>query len=430
MDDIFFTPIGWEKKTLGQILVLIRNGYSGQQVNTITTYPVTRIETIANGYLDLERVGYVKNVPKEYRLQLGDILLSNINSIKHIGKVAIVNNDVNMYHGMNLLILRASEEVEPYFLYYLLVFHKKWFEKVAAQAINQASINQTTLKELELCIPLSKHEQGKISDILLEIDDVIEHSQKLINKYKRIKAGMMQDLLTRGIDEEGNIRSEETHEFRDSLLGRIPMEWGIEKLGSLVEAIDPQPDHRTPPVVANGVPYVGISDFLENGNINTSNCRRVGINVFKKQNSSFSIEKGDLIFGKIGTIGKPKQLPEISNEPYTLSANVILLKPQEAHDFIYWTLTSEYINRQVSLEIHSTSQPAFGMGKIRDLNIKVPPLNERKKIADKLNKLESHLKAENQKLQKLKKMKTGLMHDLLTGKVRITDLKLEDVGVK
>ena len=62
---------------------------------------------------------------------------------------------------------------------------------------------------------------------------MIEQTEALIAKQQRIKTGLMQDLLTRGIDEQGNLRSEETHQFKDASLGRIPVEWEASSLGKL-----------------------------------------------------------------------------------------------------------------------------------------------------------------------------------------------------
>ena len=62
------------------------------------------------------------------------------------------------------------------------------------------------------------------------MDRAIEQTEALIAKQQRIKTGLMQDLLTRGIDEHGNLRSEQTHQFKDSPLGRIPVEWEVTSL--------------------------------------------------------------------------------------------------------------------------------------------------------------------------------------------------------
>lgn len=268
---------------------------------------------------------------------------------------------------------------------------------------------------------ISISEQQKIAEILTKMDDAIANTQAMIDKYENIKKGLMQDLLTKGIDEHGNIRSEETHKFKDSPLGRIPVEWEVQKLGEFISAIDPQPDHRTPIEVENGVPYIGISDVTKDGKIDFAKAKTVGVNVFAKQNKLFQIENGDLIFGKIGTIGKPTILPHYDNFRYTLSANVILIKPKIHSNFIYLTLLSHYVQNQILLSIHSTSQPAFGMKKIRDLLIMLPESNkdEMSKISNKINFIFEKISNLDKELNKLKWCKTALMQDLLSGKVRV-----------
>jgi len=77
--------------------------------------------------------------------------------------------------------------------------------------------------------------QSKIATVLLTVDRAIDHAEALIAKQKRIKAGLIQDLLTRGIDEHGSLRSEKTHGFKDSPVGRIPVEWDKRTLGECSE---------------------------------------------------------------------------------------------------------------------------------------------------------------------------------------------------
>ncbi|WKL50455.1 restriction endonuclease subunit S [Flavobacterium pectinovorum] len=320
-----------------------------------------------------------------------------------------------------LNIIPNKKIISLEFLYYLLLEKRNTILSHSAHT-TQSNLNAKVVKELEFVFPKSTIEQDKIAEILSKVDKAISETEIIIAKYNRIKTGLMQDLLTKGIDEQGNIRSEETHEFKDSPLGRIPKEWSVKNLGELITAIDPQPDHRTPPQVLDGIPYLGISDFTSSGDIDVINCRKVGHNVLTKQSNSFNVDEGDIIFGKIGTIGKPKKLPNFEKSPFTLSANVILIKPIECPAFVYWSLISDYINVQVSLAIHSTSQPAFGMEKIRALNIITPQPKEREVITEKLKAFENIFSEEEKKLSKLKSIKTGLMQDLLSGKKRVTHL--------
>ncbi|PAW60092.1 MAG: hypothetical protein B9S37_10945, partial [Verrucomicrobiia bacterium Tous-C3TDCM] len=224
---------GWKTRSFSDLLKLIRNGYAGQQVADATDFPVSRIETIADARIDFQKVGYVRSIPSSYLLHEGDMLFSNINSVKHIGKIAQVKRETRLYHGMNLLVMRLIDEVDKDFIFYKLNSKKTWFEQMSAQAVNQASINQVTIKGLELEIPISKPEQTKIAEILSTVDRAIEQTEALIAKQQRLKTGLMQDLLTRGIDEHGNLRSEKTHQFKDSPLGRIPVEWEVKPMGQV-----------------------------------------------------------------------------------------------------------------------------------------------------------------------------------------------------
>ena len=83
----------------------------------------------------------------------------------------------------------------------------------------------------------NKKEQIKIGKILATVDSVIEKTETLITKQQRIRLGLMWDLFTRGIDKHGNLRSERTHKFKDSPLGRIPEEWEIVKIDDIAEYV-------------------------------------------------------------------------------------------------------------------------------------------------------------------------------------------------
>lgn len=100
------------------------------------------------------------------------------------------------------------------------------------------NIQQKAIKEFEFLSPENPTEQTTIARILSKVDEAIAQTEQLIAKYTRIKTGLMQDLLTKGIDEHGNIRSEQTHEFKDSPLGRIPKEWECILLDEIISSFD------------------------------------------------------------------------------------------------------------------------------------------------------------------------------------------------
>jgi type I restriction enzyme S subunit len=87
------------------------------------------------------------------------------------------------------------------------------------------------------------------------------------------------------------------------------------------------------------------------------------------------------MFGKIGTIGRPRRLPGPFN--YALSANVILVQPQAdtvAEDWLLWFLQSPTLERVVASLLAATTQAAFGIKKMRMLQVPFPSLAEQSAI--------------------------------------------------
>jgi type I restriction enzyme, S subunit len=209
----------------------------------------------------------------------------------------------------------------------------------------------------------------------------------------------------------------------------IPEGWSITNLGEVAEVLDPQPDHRTPPEVFDGIPYIGVNDFLPNGEINIQSCRKVSKEVWTKQQLNILVDEGGIIFGKIGTIGMPRLLPKSSTK-YTLSANVVLIKPKINIAFILYFLQSEHIQNQINRTLHTTSQPALGIKKIRDLLIISPPLPEQCKIAEILGVWDESIALLEKLITAKRKLKQGLMQQLLTGKKRFKEFEGSEYAIK
>lgn len=175
---------------LGDVFSVIRNGASIKQTDGAGGLPITRIETISNREVDRNKFGYagIKDVDKyhEYILQDGDILMSHINSEKHLGKVALYKKQGNeiIIHGMNLLMLRANEALvyPPFAAYY---FETNMFlnqiQRITKKSVNQASFTVTALKEIEM--PLTPpEEQRRIAALLDKVSDLIAKRQTQLEK--------------------------------------------------------------------------------------------------------------------------------------------------------------------------------------------------------------------------------------------------------
>ena len=178
----------WERSSLGVVFCKVENGLT-YDPNNSEGLPVTRIETISDRSINYKRVGYAKDDGKlsKYKMEPGDILFSHINSLKHIGKTAYYDGEHPLYHGMNLLLLRTTNEESARFLFYQLntsrFLHR--CQVLANQAVNQASINTRELKGITLHKPSIK-EQIKIADFISLLDNRIATQIKIIEKLESL----------------------------------------------------------------------------------------------------------------------------------------------------------------------------------------------------------------------------------------------------
>jgi type I restriction enzyme S subunit len=164
----------WERRTLGEVVLSLKNGIVAEQDFEGRGFQVTRIETISNGVIDSEKVGYIK-LPSEnlknFKLEQGDILFSHINSVERLGNCAIYEGTPpELFHGMNLLCIRADTSVlGPHFLLFWLRGEecKTYYTVCARRAIGQASLNQTDLGYIPIPIP-SLTTQQRIATKLID----------------------------------------------------------------------------------------------------------------------------------------------------------------------------------------------------------------------------------------------------------------------
>jgi len=307
------------------------------------------------------------------------------------------------------------------FLYYI-------FQTIRWRKYNEASgvpsLNAGTVEKIRISVPKDTKEQEEIAKILTTVDTVIEKTKALIEKYKSIKTGLMQDLLNNGIDEHGNIRSSETHEYKDSPLGIIPTEWDVLTLGELTEKIADR-DHTTPVYVQHGVFIVSPKDFDEDDNIDFSHCVEITYEAHLVNRKKTDIRPGDLIFTRIGAgLGKicyvTTNMPEFS---ILHSAAMVRTNNKISSKLLMYNMKSFYLQKQISYGVQSIGVPDLGMEKIYSLLVKYPHNpNEQLQIQQALDSVFDKIKKEQVNLKKLLNIKQGLMQDLLTHTVPVDDL--------
>ncbi len=289
----------------------------------------------------------------------------------------------------------------------------------------RSRISRTNLGQLEIPKP-SLGQQTKIAQILDTLDTQIRQTEALIAKLERIKQGLLTDLLTRGIDQNGQLRptpDQAPHLYKDSPLGRIPREWEFAELSGIVEPDSPitygvvQPG----PVIEGGVPFVRGGD-IHDGRIAVSELRTISRHV--SEGYKRTILKGrEIVMSLVGYPGEVAVVPpQLEGANLARQAALIRIRATVNAEFVVYYLSSNAGKAQVLASSLGSAQQVVNLKDLRTTVVPIPPVDEQKTIAACIERLAERMETEKSELRKLKSAKTGLMDDLLTGRVRVTPL--------
>lgn len=263
-------------------------------------------------------------------------------------------------------------------------------EDMSSGTTNQIELNRSTIAQTE--IPLAPlNEQKRISDklevLLGRVDACRERLELVPALLKRFRQSVLAAAVGGELTKAWRSESGSTDDFSDRNKGWYA-NWSMQSLGQIAGIIDPQPSHRTPPAVEDGVPYIGIGDVDKDGEIDMAGAKKVSWAVYEEHCNRYTIENGDFMFGKIGTLGRVTKLPV--GTKYTISANVIVVKPNSAlvsPEYLAFALESQPFMHEVELGSVATSQAAFGIKKMRNVLVAVPPREEQTRIVTQVKKL-------------------------------------------
>jgi len=313
---------------------------------------------------------------------------------------------------------KVDEANDEYFYYSLKLQEQTLKSKTAGSGIPH--VDKDSLYNLEIYLPEKSH-QSTIATILTTIDQSLEKTEQLIAKYERIKTGLMQDLLTCGIDEQGNIRSEETHEFKDSVLGRIPKEWEIYSIDKVCLNVIDCP-HSTPEYLKGGI-LVARTMHIKNGQYDIQNTSYVSEEEYINRIQRLEPHSGDIIFTREAPVGEAFIVPEgmkicLGQRVMQLRPNLVFCLPEYLLELIY----SEKTRLRFDGIVGGTTNPHLNVSDVKKFEFAVPKPDEQIRICNSLKGLRDLLNKEQDNLKKATKLKTALMQDLLTGKVRVDAL--------
>lgn len=415
----------WASSTLEKLCSLIKDGTHGTHQDIIGGVPLLSAKDVRDGSLqipdDCRRISELDYayIHKNYEIEAYDILLTLVGTI---GRCYLVNGNEPRFTIQRSVGVVRSSEIQSEYLYQYI--RSEPFQSMLRNAINASAQGGVYLGALAKCLveyPTDKYEQSKIAEILSTVDHAIEQKESLIAKQQRIKTGLMQDLLTRGIDEHENIRSEETHEFKDSPLGRIPVEW---ECSSLLYFVPTAEYGISSSLGEKGTPVLRMNNFF-GGEAELSDLKYTDVPIPEK----LMLKNGDVLFNRtnswehVGRTGIWRgQLENVTFASYLvrLNPNPKRLIHELLNMWLNWEPTQIAMRR---LATPAVQQVNINPTNLRSLDAAFPKnMIEQNKIVDRVNCMVNEIRSMIEIVKKLRSLKTALMQDLLTGKARVTPL--------
>lgn len=367
---------------------------------------------------------------ERFGLMAGDVVITKDSETPDdIGVPAVIAEQISrLVCGYHLALIRPRQgEIDPIYLAKQL---RAWpsikYFAANASGSTRFGLSISAIENLE--IPLApRPEQTKIAEILSTVDRAIAQTEALISKQQRIKAGLMQDLLTRGIDEHGNLRSEQTHQFKDSPLGRIPREWKVTRIDTIAKVTYGISD-AIDVMNTTGVPTITLPCVASNGQLDV-NPSKLAFTDPKAVKDRDLLRKGDLLFnwrnGSQDHLGKTAYFDVDGLYTHVGFLLRIRVYPELCDSRFLWFLINDIKAKGYFFNAKIQVNNTFNSNELNSVSLAIPTIPEQCAIRDHLASIENATAGTLRQLAKLHALKTGLMQDLLTGKRRVTALLSE-----
>jgi type I restriction enzyme S subunit len=422
MNNIVVYDHSWARNTLGNMVqfsqgvqVDVEGQVFEEQEGTVRFIRIVDYTQSTSDIRFIESSKAIKGIVKHE-----DIVMVRYGATGYVGRGiegAIANN---------MFLITPEEIISKDYLYHYLtsVEIQEYIQSLVASSTMPA-LNFSAVSTIPFNYPdIAK--QQKIAKILSTVDNLIEKTQTLIDKYTAIKQGMMADLFTRGIDmttgdtpnsKGGKLRPsvEDAPElYKQTELGWVPKEWEVEKVETVARVVDSM--HQTPIFSEHGFPMVRVTD-IKGGAINLEGCAKVSASVYEQFIRQYEPKKGDVVLSRVGSYGVSSYAD--SEEKYCMGQNTVVITSNNDLSYLYLLFQANLIKNQFDLSIAGSSQKSLSLKSIKNTLIPIPSNEERLEITKRLDTLNSRLTIEKQFLLKMKNKKKGLMQDLLTGRVRV-----------
>lgn len=426
MTEVGMIPWDWEVKEFKNVATLINGrAYSQFELLDRGKYRVLRVGNFGTNdswyYSNLE-------LPDKMYCEKGDLLYCW--SCTYGAYIWNQEKTIYHYHIWKVANLKAEKK----YLQYIL-------NNDVAQQMNSsngstmAHITKGFLENRLFAFPTSIDEQQRIAKALSDVDSLISNLEKLIAKKKNIKQGAMQQLLTGRKRLPGfgpschperstKCAVEGSSHFKMTELGPIPSDWKLIPVSELAKDMADGPfgsnlkkEHYTSDPETR---IIQLSNIGEEGWID-ENIKYTTFEHAKTIARCIVPNEESILVAKMMPAGRAIICPNVERQ-YVLGSDVIRITANEklySKYFVYASKSNVYL-KQISDNTQGSTRQRTSISKLRKIQILLPSsVKEQTAIANVLSDMDSEIQTLETKLAKYRKLKTGMMQQLLTGKIRL-----------
>ncbi|MDF3819000.1 restriction endonuclease subunit S [Leptospira sp. 96542] len=419
--EVGLIPKDWNIKKLKEISTKITDGDHLTPKRTTSGFYLLSARNVKDSYIDLSDVDYVGE--EEYHRmknrcnpEYDDIMISCSGTIGRISRVPKNLKSV-LVRSVALIKLMKGDCSSGYVQYSL---QSNFGQKQINESVNQGAqpnlfLNQINI--LSIPLPPTLAEQEAIAEVLSDTDALITSLETTIQKKKLLKQGAMQELLTGkrrlpGFGGKGGMK--------DTEVGRIPEDWEVRKLGDVLKS-NPKYGINAPATEKDDryFNYLRITDIDENGKINFKDICSVSHPLAKY----FILNDNEIVFARTGASVGKSYIHQLKNGTFVYAGFLIKLNIDSNSanaKYIFFLTQAKRYRNWIETNSARSGQPGINGNQIKEFTFPCPTtLAEQEAIANLLTEMDEEIEGLENKLEKTKGIKQGLMQVLLTGKIRL-----------
>jgi type I restriction enzyme, S subunit len=425
--EIGVIPEDWDEQTFGSLyLEPSRNGiyktaeFQGRGTRIVNMGEMFGYEFISDQ--DMSRIELTRRELTVNTLQDGDLLFGRRSVVPAgAGKCSlVVAPQESLTFESSIIRVRLNRgKAHPLFYYYFFASQSgRSMMSLIVSGTNIKGIRASELRELKVLFPPTKAEQEAIAEALSDADALIESLTQLIAKKRQLKQGAMQELLTGKRRLHGFANA--TIGYKQTEVGVIPEDWKVVTANDACIKIQ-DGTHFSPKIAGNDYLYI-TSKNIRFGFLDLLSAQRIDEHQHRSIYKRCDVKKGDLLLTKDGANTGNAALNTLDEE-FSLLSSVAFLRfdtNKQVTAFYLQQILTQQCQRQIQDAMSGNAITRLTLEKIRKLRFSVPPsIAEQVAIAAILCEMDAEITALEAKLAKAHAIKQGMMHNLLTGRIRL-----------